>query len=90
MLAYKKKESYDLALKDAKTLKEMKFDSVNMNATIAELEEAEKKKMEKFKTETLGQLKNLGNTLLGKFGVSLDNFKLNPNADGSYNISYKS
>ena len=31
------------------------------------------------KTEVLGNLKNLGNMFLGKFGMSLDNFKLNQN-----------
>ena len=43
---------------------------------------------EKRKTEVLGGLKNLGNTILGKIGMSLDNFKMNPNENGSYNISY--
>ena len=32
--------------------------------------------MEKKKTEALTGLKQLGNTILGKFGLSLDNFKL--------------
>lgn len=34
-------------------------------------------------------LKNLGNSLLGNFGMSLDNFKLNSNGQGGYNISYQ-
>lgn len=33
-------------------------------------------------------LKNIGNSILGKFGMSLDNFKLNQNENGSYNVSY--
>jgi hypothetical protein len=40
------------------------------------------------KTEVLTNLKGLGNSLLGKFGMSLDNFKLNQNTDGTYNINY--
>lgn len=40
------------------------------------------------KDEVMGNLKNLGNMVLGKFGMSLDNFKMNPNADGTYNVSY--
>ncbi len=97
LLAYKKKESFDLALKDAQILKEQHFPEAEKE--IAELEQAEKAKMEKLKTQTLGytqhivkrvdQLKGLGNSILGNFGMSLDNFKLNQNPDGSYNIAYK-
>ena len=89
MLAYKSKEAFDLALKDARKLKEMKFEGVNINSIISELEHAEKQKMDKLKDETLGQLKNLGNSILGKFGISLDKFKMNQNQDGSYNVSYQ-
>ena len=37
-----------------------------------------------------GKLKDLGNTVLGKFGMSLDNFKaVQDPATGSYNISFQ-
>lgn len=44
-------------------------------------------KMNKLKDEALGKLKELGNTILGNFGMSLDNFKMSqdPNT-GSWSI----
>lgn len=40
--------------------------------------------------EMLGKLKDLGNTILGKFGMSIDNFKANKDpATGGYSISYQ-
>lgn len=32
-------------------------------------------------------LKNIGNSVLGWFGMSLDNFKINKNPDGTYGVS---
>jgi hypothetical protein len=55
---------------------------------VIELDRLQKEKFEKMKTEVLTNLKGFGNTILGKFGMSLDNFKLNQNADGTYNINY--
>jgi hypothetical protein len=34
-------------------------------------------------------LKNIGNSVLGFFGMSLDNFKLEKGANGGYSISTK-
>ena len=45
---------------------------------------------ERMKEEMMGKLKDLGNSVLGHFGMSLDNFKAekDPNT-GSYNISFQ-
>lgn len=53
------------------------------------LERPAKEEREKQKDEMLGKLKDLGNSVLGRFGISLDNFKAvqDPNT-GSYSISY--
>lgn len=88
-MAYQKKEEYGSALEDVKKLKELSFSEVNLKNLERELEEKEKQKMEKMKDQVLGQLKTLGNSILGKFGMNLNNFKLNQNPDGSYNIGYQ-
>ncbi|ELR18906.1 tetratricopeptide repeat domain containing protein [Acanthamoeba castellanii str. Neff] len=53
-------------------------------AAIAEQQQREQEKM-------LGQLKDLGNSLLGKFGLSLDNFKVDQNGGeggNSYSVKF--
>jgi hypothetical protein len=43
--------------------------------------------MQKMKDEALGKLKDLGNTILGNFGMSLDNFKMVQDpSSGSWSI----
>lgn len=45
---------------------------------------------EKLKEETMEQLKGLGNSVLGMFGMSLDNFEAKKDpSTGSYSISFK-
>ena len=52
------------------------------------LEKESAEKLEKMKTEALGKLKELGNSILGNFGMSLDNFKMQQDpASGGWNIS---
>ena len=54
------------------------------------LERVVKEKQEKMKDEMLGKLKDLGNSLLGKFGMSLDNFQMKQDpATGSYSVNFK-
>eukprot|EP00747_Dinoflagellata_sp_TGD_P163697 gnl/TRDRNA2_/TRDRNA2_182660_c0_seq1.p1 gnl/TRDRNA2_/TRDRNA2_182660_c0~~gnl/TRDRNA2_/TRDRNA2_182660_c0_seq1.p1 ORF type:complete len:386 (+),score=97.30 gnl/TRDRNA2_/TRDRNA2_182660_c0_seq1:79-1236(+) len=57
----------------------------------AVLEKRSAEQFEKDKEEMLGKLKDLGNMVLGKFGMSTENFAFekDPNT-GSYSIQYKS
>ena len=45
---------------------------------------------EKLKNDMMDKLKGLGNSLLGKFGLSLDNFKMDKDPQtGSYSINFQ-
>ncbi|PHJ22154.1 tetratricopeptide repeat-containing protein [Cystoisospora suis] len=59
----------------------------------AEQQRVKKKSEEQFekeKEEMMGKLKDFGNFVLGKIGLSLDNFKVEQNPDtGAYNISFQ-
>jgi hypothetical protein len=43
---------------------------------------------EKEKAEMIGKVKDFGNMLLGKVGLSTDNFKIVEGEKGSYNIQF--
>jgi len=87
--AYEQSDKTDLALADAKAA--MQLDPTNklIQQTVRRLQKIEDERLEKLKTETLDKLKDLGNSILGNFGLSLDNFKAekDPNT-GSYSISF--
>jgi len=88
--AHEKLEHYDEAIADMK--KTVELDSSNLQAgkTIRRLEPLAEAKREKMKEEMMGKLKEMGNSILGRFGMSVDNFKAvkDPNT-GSYSVSFQ-
>ncbi len=87
--AHEKSDNTEEALRDAKTALEMEPSNVTVRKNVTRLQKIEDERLEKLKAETLGKLKDLGNSLLGNFGLSLDNFQAvqDPNT-GSYSISF--
>ena len=88
---FKTETEYDKALEDANKILEIDpdFNSAQLKLKIIpELEKLQKEKFEKMKDEVVGNLKKLGNSVLGYFGMSIDNFKMQQNPDGTYNINY--
>lgn len=87
--AHEKLEDTESAKKDAKAALELEPRNAAIRKTVARLEKIETERLEKLKEETLGKLKDLGNSLLGNFGLSLDNFQaVQDPKTGSYNISF--
>ncbi len=70
----------DLLKKDPRFVNQAKYNQIKKEYEI---------EMESKKEEVMGQLKNIGNKLLGNFGLSLDNFKLNPNQEGGYSVAFE-
>lgn len=89
MTCYEQTEQIEDALQDAKRALELSPSNRDIKKHVNRLQKLEDERMEKLKEETMGKLKDLGNSILGNFGMSLDNFKAqqDPNT-GSYNISF--
>jgi hypothetical protein len=86
MCILKTQTEYEEALADANRIKELEPTFSGIGATIIELEKLKAEKFEKMKEEVFGGLKNLGNMFLKNFGMSVDNFKMQQNPDGTYNL----
>ncbi|GAA5986576.1 hypothetical protein JCM10908_003806 [Rhodotorula pacifica] len=63
--------------------------SAQIKAAQRRLPDQIKLQQEKEKDEVLGKLKDLGNMVLGKFGLSTDNFKLQEQPGGGYGLSFQ-
>jgi tetratricopeptide (TPR) repeat protein len=83
-------EQFEEGLQDARRALELEPGQREAAALVPKLEKAAADKLEKTKEEMMSKLKDLGNTVLGNFGLSLDNFKANQDpATGNYNISFQ-
>ncbi|CAH8274809.1 unnamed protein product [Arabidopsis lyrata] len=88
--AHEKLEHFEDAVTDLKKILEL--DPLNDQAKkgIRRLEPLAAEKREKMKEEAITKLKEMGNSILGRFGMSVDNFKAvkDPNT-GSYSLSFQ-
>lgn len=83
-------QQFEEAIADLKKVLELEASNEQARRTIIRLEPLAAEKREKLKEEMIGKLKDLGNSVLGRFGMSVDNFKAvkDPNS-GSYSISFQ-
>lgn len=84
--AYEKMEKYEAALEDAKYVQSSSPNYPKIHDTVKRLHHVHDSKMEEMKTEAMGKLKDLGNSLLSNFGMSLDQFNFKQNEDGTYSM----
>lgn len=87
--ALEQQEELEQALGDAKRVLELDAGNSWAERAVARLGPKVAERQERLKEEMLGKLKDLGNNLLGRFGMSLDNFKAekDPNT-GGFSLSY--
>ncbi|XP_057472830.1 uncharacterized protein LOC130761087 [Actinidia eriantha] len=88
--AHEKLEHFEEAIADLKKVVELDPSDVQARRTIQCLEPLAAEKREKMKQEMIDKLKDMGNSILGRFGMSVDNFKAvqDPNT-GSYSVSFQ-
>ncbi|PRQ37668.1 putative 43kDa postsynaptic protein [Rosa chinensis] len=88
--AHEKLEHFEEAIADMKKILELDPSNDQARKAIRRLEPLAEAKREKMKEEMIGKLKDMGNSLLGRFGMSVDNFKAvkDPNT-GSYSVSFQ-
>ncbi|XP_068653058.1 uncharacterized protein [Aristolochia californica] len=88
--AHERLEHFEEAIADMKSILELDPSHHQARRTVQRLEPLAAEKREKLKEEMMGKLKEMGNSVLGRFGMSVDNFKAvkDPNT-GSYSISFQ-
>ena len=79
----------DEALKDYQSVLELDPKNVVAHKAVRELPAKIEERNEKLKSEMIDNLKKLGNMCLKPFGLSTNNFKMEQNESGSYNIQFQ-
>ncbi|XP_004487317.1 uncharacterized protein [Cicer arietinum] len=88
--AHEKLEHFEEAIADMKKILEIDPSNDQAGKTIRRLEPLAAVKREKMKEEMIAKLKEMGNSLLGRFGMSVDNFKaVQDPATGSYSVKFQ-
>ncbi|KAL7636679.1 UNVERIFIED_CONTAM: hypothetical protein RMT77_012428 [Armadillidium vulgare] len=82
-------ENLDESLKDYQRLLELDPRNSEAQQAVMTLPRQIEERNEKLKEEMMGKLKDLGNMILKPFGLSTNNFQLNQNPDGGYNINFQ-
>jgi tetratricopeptide (TPR) repeat protein len=87
---YERWEQTEDALADMRQAQLLDPTNTTIRKQVLRLQRLEEARVEALKEETMAKLKDLGNSLLSNFGLSLDNFQAqkDPNT-GSYNISFQ-
>lgn len=88
--AYEKLDNLEEAIADMKKVIELDPSNDQARRTIRRLEPLAAEKREKMKEEMIGKLKDMGNSILGRFGMSVDNFKaVKDPSTGSYSVQFQ-
>ncbi|KAL3629752.1 hypothetical protein CASFOL_026974 [Castilleja foliolosa] len=88
--AHENLEQYEESISDMTKILELDPSNDQARRSIIRLKPLADEKREKMKEEMIGKLKDMGNSILGRFGMSVDNFKAikDPNT-GSYSVSFQ-
>ncbi|XP_002130937.2 tetratricopeptide repeat protein 1-like [Ciona intestinalis] len=85
---YEQTENLDAALEDYKVVLRKDPSLHQARDAVFRLTEEINERNEKLKQEMFGKLKDIGNLMLRPFGMSTDNFLVQQNETGSYNIQF--
>eukprot|EP00191_Tetraselmis_sp_GSL018_P004007 CAMPEP_0177604276 /NCGR_PEP_ID=MMETSP0419_2-20121207/16028_1 /TAXON_ID=582737 /ORGANISM="Tetraselmis sp., Strain GSL018" /LENGTH=345 /DNA_ID=CAMNT_0019098241 /DNA_START=181 /DNA_END=1218 /DNA_ORIENTATION=- len=88
--AYELLDDLENAFQDMQKVVELEPENRQAAAAVRRMEPEVNARREKLKEEMMGKLKDLGNMVLGNFGLSLDNFQVNQDPEtGGYSINFK-